>query len=79
MWFTGVEVEQETSAPRPTKNPGSAPVIVSLESIVFFSDLSRRKAVSKAKRNEYLTMVLTSGKISSYAPVNEKRFFELIS
>ena len=54
-------------------------IIVSLESIVFFSDLSRRKAVSKAKRNDHLTMVVTSGKISSYAPVNEKRFFELIS
>ena len=26
MWFIGVEVEQETSAPPPTKNPGSAPV-----------------------------------------------------
>ena len=26
MWFIGVEVEQETSAPRPKKNPGSAPV-----------------------------------------------------
>ena len=25
MWFIGVEVEQETSAPRPKKNPGSAP------------------------------------------------------
>ena len=23
-WFIGVEVEQETSAPRPKKNPGSA-------------------------------------------------------
>ena len=54
-------------------------IIVSLESIVFFSHLSRRKAVSKAKRNGYLTMLLASGKISSYAPVNEKRFFELIS
>ena len=27
MWFIGVEVEQETSAPPPKKNPGSAPVI----------------------------------------------------
>ena len=27
MWFIGVEVEQETSAPRPKKNPGSAPVL----------------------------------------------------
>ena len=28
MWFIGVEVEQETSAPPPKKNPGSAPVII---------------------------------------------------
>ena len=27
MWFIGVEVEQETSAPPPKKNPGSAPVM----------------------------------------------------
>ena len=26
MWFVGVEAEQETSAPPPKKNPGSAPV-----------------------------------------------------
>ena len=26
MWFIGVEVEQDTSAPPPKKNPGSAPV-----------------------------------------------------
>ena len=25
MWFIGVEVEQETSATPPKKNPGSAP------------------------------------------------------
>ena len=25
MWFIGVEVEQETSAPHPKKNSGSAP------------------------------------------------------
>ena len=25
MWFIGVEVEQETSAPPPKKNPGYAP------------------------------------------------------
>ena len=28
MWCIGVEVEQETSAPRPKKNPGSAPVVL---------------------------------------------------
>ena len=27
MWFIGVEVEQETSAPPPKKTPGSAPVV----------------------------------------------------
>ena len=27
MWFIGVEVEKETSAPPPKKNPGSAPVV----------------------------------------------------
>ena len=27
MCFIGVEVEQETSAPPPKKNPGSAPVL----------------------------------------------------
>ena len=28
MWFIGVEVEQETSAPPPKKNPGSAPEFI---------------------------------------------------
>ena len=28
MSFIGVEVEQETSAPPPKKNPGSAPAVV---------------------------------------------------
>ena len=27
MWFIGVEVEQETTAPPPKKNPGSAPAL----------------------------------------------------
>ena len=27
MWCIGVEVEQETSAPPPKKDPGSAPVM----------------------------------------------------
>ena len=28
MWFIGVEVEQEMSAPPPKKNPGSAPALL---------------------------------------------------
>ena len=31
MWFIGVEVEQDTTAPPPKKNPGSAPV-----GVIFF-------------------------------------------
>ena len=27
MWFIGVEVEKEMSAPPPKKNPGSAPEV----------------------------------------------------
>ena len=28
MWFIGVVVEQETSAPPPKKNPGTAPNVI---------------------------------------------------
>ena len=32
MWFISVEVEQETSAPSPKKNPGYAPGLLELGS-----------------------------------------------
>ena len=36
MWFIGVEVEQETSAPPPKKYPGSAPgVALSLCALIY--------------------------------------------
>ena len=35
MWFIGVEVEQETSASPPKKNPGSAPVSLFQYSLMF--------------------------------------------
>ena len=46
MWFIGVEVEQETSAPAPKKNPGSAPVqnakkLQHLVALSTFSELRR--------------------------------------
>ena len=37
MWFIGVEVEQETSAPPPKKNPGSAPVVSLILFLKFLS------------------------------------------
>ena len=36
MWFIGVEVEQETSAPSPKKNPWSAPVVVTF--LLFYDE-----------------------------------------
>ena len=35
MWFISVEVEQETSAPPPKKNPGSAPVLDTLQAVIY--------------------------------------------
>ena len=34
MWFIGVEVEQETSAPPPKKIPGSAPARASQSNLI---------------------------------------------
>ena len=34
MWFIGVEVEQEASAPPPRKNPGPAPALMSSSPIM---------------------------------------------
>ena len=39
MWFIGVEVEQETSAPPPKKNPGSAPENHKLYSFKVLKDI----------------------------------------
>ena len=33
MWFIGVEVEQETSAPPPNKNPGSVPEMMHVNDV----------------------------------------------
>ena len=45
LWFIGVEVEQETSAPPPEKNPGSAPEKPSVCMLVLFcmSEVTPRK------------------------------------
>ena len=47
MWFIGVEVEQETSAPPPKKNPGSAPAFV-----------SNMVALYITKQQEYYTLYM---------------------
>ena len=54
MWFIGVEVEQETSAPLPKKNSGSAPAYVFVKtcnkSVNLASYTAMRKAVKRAER-----------------------------
>ena len=44
MWFIGVEVEQETSAPPPKKNPASAPEIVMNLQVIVLTGLQEAKA-----------------------------------
>ena len=41
MWFIGVEVEEETSAPPPKKNPGSAPATSATKEIGDFCTQAR--------------------------------------
>ena len=48
MWFNGVEVEQETSAPPPKKNPGSAPV----KDLVLFVEHSQQCFYRTNSRNK---------------------------
>ena len=36
MWFIGVDVERETSAPPPKKNPGSAPDLSRFHDTIHF-------------------------------------------
>ena len=46
MWFIGVEVEQETSAPPPKKNPGSAPDLYVIFGINTTRDISKLSQIS---------------------------------
>ena len=52
MWFIGVEVKKETSAPPPKKNPGSAPALFETTTILvvvvlFFLNIYLRKRRSQ--------------------------------
>ena len=48
MWFIGVEVEKETSAPPPKKNPGSAPELCGCKSIIKFTRTTKTHTVEIA-------------------------------
>ena len=49
MWFIGVEVERETSAPHPKKNPGSAPECID-ETVAFVGLVTRNRILAKTSK-----------------------------
>ena len=51
MWFIGVEVEKETSAPPPKENPGSAPAIN--QSINHSIKINQQKLLSKQSSTKF--------------------------
>ena len=55
MWFIGVEVEQETSAPPPKKNPGSAsvPDLSNLAGVTCFFTLLHRSHLFTKLEQEF--------------------------
>ena len=54
MWFIGVEVEQETSASPPKKNPGSAPDIAApRHNNALIRCLSNRRTARRIKGKHY--------------------------
>ena len=50
MWFIGVEVEQETSAPPPKKNPGSAPVHITIAWMKKMERYERKKQLGQLSK-----------------------------
>ena len=62
MWFIGVEVEQETSAPPPKKNPGSAPAV--------WSDLSKQATVPSSEVNILVSWFIYTYSVSEGATEN---------
>ena len=62
MWFIGVEVEQETTAPPPKKNPGSNP------------EINQKKVQRKQQtyRDSYPSLVLITCEDSNQFDLGEK-------
>ena len=70
MWFIGVEVEQETSAPPPKKDPGSAPG--QLYSLPFV-------ACRLTPFRPSLSLFYGLPRLISKCEVNESLFFQIIA
>ena len=67
MWFIGVEVEQETSAPAPKKNPGSA-----AELCIIMKNFSRIVAWYSADRIPGILLCSSNISISLIFILNSK-------
>ena len=70
MWFIGVEVKQETSAPPPKKNPGSAPgsiavLLDNFDEFLAFVLPARDKLKSSQRSNIGSADVILNDKIRS--------------
>ena len=77
MWFVGVEVEQETSAPSPQKNPGSAPVNITIITMQFsFAKIiiCRLRRVTRDKGQSSI-LHLSQFRRSNEILVNNVKFF----
>ena len=55
-WFIGVEVEQEMSAPPPTKNPGSAPDTLHLH----FLQRTKYNILQNVKNMDFSSLAILS-------------------
>ena len=74
MWFIVVEVEQETSAPPPKKNPGSAPDVqppihISRGEILKFKH-TRVSAVNRMATRTFREKKYNKNKADSFFPLN---------
>ena len=66
MWFIGVGIEQETTAPPPKKNPGSAPetsLCQNLSAPASSIFLERHSKVGKGEGTDNIGFTLTSDSI----------------
>ena len=68
MWFIGVEVEQEKSAPPPKINPGSAPESICVHWNQHYGDLATERECQLTTARANHTTGSTSGRAANWAP-----------
>ena len=74
MWFIGVKVEQETSAPLPKKNPGAAPDGWSIQDVFFWAHENLN--VVTAYKDNLFFFLFNFSKVRDYLESRLKETFE---